>query len=64
MTNLENNIHCAWANRINEGSCSACQCRENERVLLIQLKTISFRLCSDCLMKLYKDFKTQLRINS
>jgi len=34
--------------RQQEGSCNSCQRRDQEIVILIQLNTLSFRLCNDC----------------
>jgi hypothetical protein len=41
--------------RADEGSCNACQDHSTEKVLLIRLSMLSFRLCLECARKLRAD---------
>lgn len=34
--------------RASAGSCNGCEERASDTVIVVNLKTISFRLCSDC----------------
>lgn len=44
----EEGIAAWWARRVDVGSCNACQRRDTMPVALIQLQTMSFRLCAEC----------------
>ena len=43
-----NQIECRWCAREDEGSCNACQTRDEATVLLVDFPTFSFRVCPAC----------------
>jgi len=48
----ESSIACSIRSREAEGSCNACQCRDQETVVLVEMKTMSFRVCERCAKEL------------
>jgi len=48
----ESSIACSIRSREQEGSCNACQCRDQETVVLVEMKTLSFRVCERCAKEL------------
>jgi hypothetical protein len=51
-------------NRIEVGSCNSCQKKGGryEEVYLVELKTISFRLCRDCTKELSRKLKLMVKL--
>lgn len=41
-------VSCAWSNRELDGSCNVCQRRDDPKVILVTLPTMSFRVCGAC----------------
>ena len=41
-------ISCYEGKRTEEGSCNACQCRDDDKVIVVKLRTLSIRLCHEC----------------
>jgi hypothetical protein len=54
VTARESSIACSIRSREQEGSCNACQCRDEETVVLVEMKTLSFRVCERCAKELRK----------
>lgn len=45
-------IRCSIRSRQQEGSCNSCQRRDRESVILVELNTMTFRVCSRCAKEL------------
>ncbi len=45
-------IRCSIRSRQQEGSCNSCQRRDQEIVILVELDTLSFRVCDRCAKEL------------
>ena len=41
-------IQCSIRSRQQEGSCNSCQRKDQEIVILVELTTVSFRVCNKC----------------
>lgn len=41
-------IRCIISTRQEDGSCNACQRRDEDAVILTNMRTISFRVCNSC----------------
>lgn len=48
MTPNDPLIQCKWGLREDEGSCNACQTRDEATILLVDFPTFSFRVCPAC----------------
>lgn len=48
------------ANISDAGSCNNCQTREQPIVLVIELRTITFRVCWDCAVELSEQLKEEI----
>ena len=45
-------VRCSIRSRQQEGSCNSCQRRDQEIVILVELNTLSFRVCDRCAKEL------------
>lgn len=48
------------ANAKDAGSCNNCQTREQPIVLVVELGTITFRLCWDCAVELSEQLEEEI----
>lgn len=48
------------ANISDAGSCNNCQTREQPIVLVVELRTITFRVCWDCAVELSEQLKEEI----
>ena len=57
-------VRCSIRSRQQEGSCNACQRRDQEIVILAELRTLSFRVCNRCAKELAEKMTALLSPNA
>ena len=57
-------VRCSIRSRQQEGSCNACQRRDQEIVILAELMTLSFRVCNRCAKELTEQMTALLSPNA
>ena len=57
-------VRCSIRSRQQEGSCNSCQRRDQEIVILVELNTMTFRVCGRCAKELVDKMTALLSPNS
>jgi predicted amidophosphoribosyltransferase len=57
-------VRCSIRSRQQEGSCNSCQRRDQEIVILAELRTLSFRVCNRCAKELAEKMTALLSPNN
>lgn len=56
-------VRCKREKREWAGSCNACQCRDEETVIVVYLNTLTFRACNKCAAEIAAQLQ-RLTLNS